>query len=73
MTYPVPWHNELGFGLTLGPVPDPTWDMSFDGVDYPPGYVPEKADCAECVVNDTVACHRCIQLDEEMVPTDSFL
>ena len=43
MTYPVPWHNELGFGLTLGPVPDPTWDMSFDGVDYPPDYVPEKA------------------------------
>ena len=42
MTYPVPWHNELGYGLTLGPVPDPTWDMSFDGVDYPPDYLPEE-------------------------------
>lgn len=42
MTYPIPWHNQLGYGLTLGPVPDPSWDMEFDGVEYPPDYLPEE-------------------------------
>ena len=27
----------MGYGLTLGAVPDPAWDMSFAGVEYPPG------------------------------------
>ena len=42
MTYPIPWHNHLGYGLTLGPVPDPSWDMEFDGVEYPTDYLPEE-------------------------------
>ena len=42
MTYPIPWHNQLGYGLTLGPVPDPSWDMEFDGVEYPTDYLPEE-------------------------------
>ena len=37
MSYPVPWHNRMGYGLTLGAVPHPAWDMSFAGVEYPPG------------------------------------
>ena len=42
MAYPVPWHNSLGYGLTLGQLPDPAWSMDFDGVDYPPDYLPEE-------------------------------
>ena len=42
MAYPVPWHNSLGYGLTLGQLPDPAWSMDFDGVDYPPEYLPEE-------------------------------
>ena len=42
MTYPIPWHNQLGYGLTLGQLPDPAWSMGFDGVDYPPDYLPEE-------------------------------
>ena len=42
MAYPIPWHNQLGYGLTLGPVPDPSWDMEFDGVEYPTDYLPEE-------------------------------
>ena len=42
MSYPVPWHNSLGYGLTFGQLPDPAWSMAFDGVDYPPDYLPEE-------------------------------
>ena len=51
MSYPVPWINYLGYGLSFGRLPEPTWDMSFDGVDYPPDYLPDdgcyhgKPDC----------------------------
>ena len=42
MTYPVSWHNQVGYGLILGPAPAPGWDMKFNGVDYPPEYVPKE-------------------------------
>ena len=42
MVYPISWQNYLGYGLTLGAVPDPTWNHAWDGVDYPPDYLPEE-------------------------------
>jgi len=42
MVYPISWQNYLGYGLTLGAVPDPTWNHAWDGVDYPPDYLPDE-------------------------------
>ena len=53
MAYPIPWHNTLGYGLTLTEVPDPILNLEFDGVEYPAGYLPE-----ELCEGDKDPCHR---------------